>query len=160
MEREEIERTGPGRRGYDKMKCPNCDLLWEHLAADRKANREDILEKVEEVKLDVDKVDKRMDTQAKAHSSFVPRWMFISAFGLMLAAGGWWFSSFGEAVKAQNEDIKEKVTVIHQRITAIDNHRESLKEGMLELKWSVNNLSSRVSDVEKKINSSGGKQTP
>ena len=46
-----------------------------------------MLEKIAEVKVDVEGVSEKMETQSKVHSTLVPRWMFLSAFGLMLMAG-------------------------------------------------------------------------
>lgn len=151
-EREQVERDGAGRRGYDKMKCPNCDLLWTHLTKDRQLTREQIDQDIEETKTEVAAVNKRLDDQVKVHSAFVPRWMFISAFGLMLVAGGWWFNSFGNSMKEYQTDVKEKLTTIHNRITQTDQGREGLKDSLTEIKWSLNSVSNRLAEVEKKVN--------
>lgn len=147
---EHQERSGTGRRDYDKLKCPNCDVLWEHLAADRAASKEHLCGKISEVKTAVGTLAGKLEDQVKAHSQLVPRWMFLLAFGAVFSAGAWWFQSFGATVKEQQNYIKETVTTIHRRISETDNNRESLKDSMNELKWSVNALSTRISEVEKK----------
>ena len=146
-----IERSGTGRRDYDKLKCPNCDVLWEHLAIDRAASKEHLCGKISEVKTAVGTLTNKLEDQVKAHSQLVPRWMFLLAFGAVFSVGAWWFQSFGNAVKEQQNYIRETVTTIHRRISDSDSGRESLKDSMTELKWSVNALSTRISEVEKKL---------
>jgi len=157
-----IERDGPGRRNYDKMKCPNCDLLWSNLEKERAANKEYICGKILEVKKDVEKATIVMAEQAKVHSSFVPRWMFGLAFTLLLLVGGWWFSSFSNTVKENQTafyhsleksqgEVKDSLSTLHRRITETDNSREALKDSLTELKWSVNSVSTRLGEVEKQL---------
>lgn len=89
---------------------------------------------------------------ARAHAAFVPRWMFLLVFGAMISAGGWWFQSFGSSMKEYQTDVKEKLNTIHRRITETDQSREGLKDSLIEIKYSLNSVSNRLAEVEKKVN--------
>jgi hypothetical protein len=148
---EHIERDGPGRRDYDKYKCPNCDILWDNLKAERLATKEHICTKIGEVRKDVGEFGTSFKEHVKAHDGFVPRWMFVSGVVVLLAVGGWWFQSFSTAIKESQKEVKESLQVIHRRVSETDNNREALKDSLVELKWSVNGLSNRVAEVEKQL---------
>jgi hypothetical protein len=148
---EQVERDGPGRRDYDKLKCPNCDILWSNLERERQSTKEHVCGKIREVKEDVATIFDKINEQSRANSTLVPRWMFLTAFGALITAAGWWFSTFSTSLEKNQKEIKETVTTIHRRISETDNNRESLKDSMTELKWSVNALSTRISEVEKKL---------
>lgn len=148
---EHTERDGPGRRDYDKLKCPNCDVLWNNLEKERAATREHICGKILEVRKDVEDATKTLAEQAKAHAGFVPRWMFLCVFGALITVAGWWFNALTTTVKDSQHEVKETVATIHRRISETDNSREALKDSLYKFERSVDNLTYRLNEVEKKL---------
>ena len=151
-DRHYIERDpSGGRRLEDKQKCPNCDILWKHHDEDRRDHREAICREIKKVAAEVEKVDQKLATQGRAHSAFVPRWMFLSALGAALTLGIGMAQYLANHINRGNDEIGKQIAVVQRRITETDQGREALKDKLVELQWSVNAIGTRLSLVESKM---------
>lgn len=148
-DRQYIERDpSGGRRLEDKQKCPNCDILWQHHDNDRKEHREAICREIKELKKEIGIME---GSQSKAHSSFVPRWMFLMIFGSSVSLGIFGLTYLTSSIKQSGDEISKKIEVVNRRISDTEANREALREKLIELQWSVNGISTRLNQVEAKL---------
>jgi hypothetical protein len=149
------EYSGPERRQFarrdDDRKCPNCDILWKHHDEDRREHREAICREIKKVAGEVKEVDQKITAQGRAHSAFVPRWMFLSALGAALTLGIGMAQYLAGHINRGNDEIGRQIAVVQRRITETDQGREALKDKLIELQWSVNAIGNRLSLVEAKM---------
>jgi hypothetical protein len=149
------EYSGPERRQFarrdDDRKCPNCDILWKHHDEDRREHREAICREIKKVAGEVKEVDQKIAAQGRAHSAFVPRWMFLSALGAALTLGIGMAQYLAGHINRGNDEIGRQIAVVQRRITETDQGREALKDKLIELQWSVNAIGNRLSLVEAKM---------
>ena len=115
-DRQYIERDpSGGRRLEDKQKCPNCDILWQHHDNDRKEHREAICREIKELKKEIGIME---GSQSKAHSSFVPRWMFLMIFSASVTLGLAGLAYITNSIKQSGDEISKKIEVVLQGMSA------------------------------------------
>lgn len=139
MTNREQDFRGPHRCSKDDL---NLCGLHEYIEEDRKEHRALVCGKIKEVQGGLDNMAK----------TIVPRWIFSlvmsAAFGFSLILFCW----VADSVKEGQAEIKTSLSVIHKRISDKDLEYGSLKDSMMEIKYGLQGVSTRLENVEKKVN--------
>lgn len=101
--------------------------------------------------MEINKMDNRIENISKSNLNFVPRWMFLTIFGLSVTLAGAGFKHLLDVVNHGNSETGHKIEIVQRRITETDNSREALKDKLNDLQWSVNALGNRLFNVEQRL---------
>lgn len=142
------EYPGPERREIPDRRREHCalhDLLWIHHDKDKDDHRTALVTQIRDIA--------EMARQALPLKTFMIVLMITStvaasAFGLLWTG-----------LEKNQRDIKESLSTIHRRITDRDVDYDKLNESVLKMRWSVDGMSSRLNEVENRINQLHAKPT-
>lgn len=158
-DREYVERDGPGRRKEDyTSRCIWCSSKDEAIKLRWKEHHDKDLERqafcsntLADIRMEINKMDNRIENISKSNLNFVPRWMFLTIFGLSVTLAGAGFKHLLDVVNHGNSETGHKIEIVQRRITETDNSREALKDKLNDLQWSVNALGNRLFNVEQRL---------
>jgi hypothetical protein len=132
------EKRGPviSRRKEDVF-CAEHYLRWEHHDNDAKEHRATVCSKITDLR--------------ETLKGMVPMKTFtivvtVSTVFLSSILGAMWVS-----IDKLGKENGDKLSVIHRRISDNDKEYDKIKDTLHDVQWSLNSMSNRLSEVEKRI---------
>lgn len=147
-------RKNSGRRVYpqnDDARCVMCDYFrsdqeekWINHNDETKSYRSLTCQKLTEIKTLIEKKADKEIVEAKTSGIIKLLTVLVGICCIIVAGQAIW-------LKSDIGEIKTETKTIHKRISETDTDREALKDKMNDIQWSINALTSRLFNVEQRL---------